>query len=493
MSVAVAAPTRSVVFQDHYDLVRAQVDTLLEHLSPSGLEARRQITRELHIEPRPEELQTIVRLAEDSATEGLRYELPRQLLTLRVLALREERQLYEMTPLQPERIEKAVRLFPDLLAAARELEAQLGEAVGSESPLIMDDRDFIVRAGRVLSCNREQLVANSTLVARLAELARAVVEGDLDTRTESLAEEDRLALAAAITGDSEQRYARPTIDALAMRSSVDNLLAEWRAMGPPSGDTESQRQLRESILEKMRQTRICFEQLADRLQVAQDEALVAGAQALADEFRAAGRGLFSAKLRLAKLLREPFADEVVEDLGGEEIESIQEMLGGSLLADANSEAAPKQQTEEEVYLGALKEMRDKKLKQLEERPDEIAERLKRERRRMRLMIASAVVLAITSAVVNFMILPSAPSEPVAPPVTDFSRDTNAERVETAGPIVFTHVDGWNKLSESEKRSQVETMAGHMGGFDGMFIIDEYGEVGAAWSPEKGVGVDSETP
>ena len=102
-------------------------------------------------------------------------------------------------------------------------------------------------------------------------------------------------------------------------------------------------------------------------------------------------------------------------------------------------------------------------------------------------------IAITSAVVNFMILPSAPSEPVAPPVTDFSRDTNAERVETAGPIVFTHVDGWNKLSESEKRSQVETMAGHMGGFDGMFIIDEYGEVGAAWSPEKGVGVDSETP
>ena len=78
MIVAAAPPKQSQRLRDMLDLLSMQIDTLLESLSGSNLlEARRRITRDLHFEPRAEELQTIARMAADQSTGGPRYEFPR--------------------------------------------------------------------------------------------------------------------------------------------------------------------------------------------------------------------------------------------------------------------------------------------------------------------------------------------------------------------------------------------------------------------------------
>ena len=490
ISTAPARPDRSVVFTDLHDLVTLQIESLLENLSSSSLEARRQITRELHIEPRPEELQSIVRIAEDESTQPLRKELPRRLLAIRVLALRETARLYEMTPLQPESVEKLARLFPDLLEEARKMESMLGDAIAVESGLSIDDRDYLMKIGRAFACSREELVAASQLACRLATLSRAVIEGDLATQTPTLKAPDQMALAVSINGDEDGALSRGVIDTLAMRSLIDIQLTRWSQMGLPSEDDEPLRAKRDSLLEEMRRARICIESLADRLQRSQDEALVAGVQSLAEECRAAGRGLFSVKLRLAKVLRAPYEDESTEQAEAEEIDSIEKMIGDSLASEASEKAAPRAQSEEEVYLGALQEMRDKRKRVASERPNEGMLRLKRDRRRMRIMVASAVVLGVASAIVNFVVLAPESNSPIAPPVTELSPHSNASRVEAAGPVLFTHVKDWNGLDETERKSQVEKIGSMVGpeGFTGMLIVDEYGEIAGAWHEDSGAAL-----
>jgi hypothetical protein len=490
IATAQARPDRSVVFTDLHDLVTLQIESLLENLSSSSLEARRQITRELHIEPRPEELQSIVRIAEDESTQPLRGEIPRRLLAVRVLALREATKLYEMSPLRPESVEKLARLFPDLLEEARKMESMLGDSVAVESGLSIDDRDYLMKIGRAFVCSREELVAASQLASRLATLSRAVIEGDLEIHTPSLKASDRMALAASINGDEDGTLSRRVIDALAMRSLIDGQLIRWSQMGLPSEDETLRRAQRDALLEQMRRARICIESLADRLQKSQDEALVAGVQSLAEECRAAGRGLFSVKLRLAKVLRAPYDDVSAEQAEAEEIDSIEKMIGDSLASEASEKGVPRAQSEEEVYLGALQEMRDKRKKVAGERPNESVLRLKRDRRRMRIMVASVFVLAIVSAIVNFVVLAPESTGPIAPPVTELSPHSNASRVEAAGPVLFTHVKDWNGLDETTRKSQVEKIGSMVGpdGFTGMLIIDEYGEIAGAWHEDSGAAL-----
>ena len=63
---------------------RRHTDRVLDGMPDGRLEARRLITRELGFEPRPEVLQTIVRIATDASRNTDLQELSRQLLAIRV-------------------------------------------------------------------------------------------------------------------------------------------------------------------------------------------------------------------------------------------------------------------------------------------------------------------------------------------------------------------------------------------------------------------------
>jgi hypothetical protein len=229
-----------MIYRDALTELSSRLEKLLETLPDNRLEARRQITRDLHFEPRAEELQTIVRIAADAEASGARKELPRALLQNRLLADLELRRLFEMKPLDAGEIDHSAAMLPEILADARRLETELRTLSAAEG-VPKADRDFLMQVGNALATPREELLAGAVLADMRAVLTRAVINGNLDTTTPTLGDEERALIAslvtrAAIDADEqvdESDASRMTVDALAMHSLVDNLLSAWRGLGPP--------------------------------------------------------------------------------------------------------------------------------------------------------------------------------------------------------------------------------------------------------------------
>lgn len=496
MVVTSAPAGQSQKLHDMLDLLAIQTETLLESLAGrSLLEARRQITRDLHFEPRAEELQTFVGIAVDESTGGPRYELPRRFLGLRLLADRQVKHVLETKMLKAETMRESGTMLGELVRAAQQLEADLDQAVSANEALNKNDRDFLLKVGDALSCNQDELRAASVLAHRLAELAEMLATGNLEEMEPSLSEEERDQIAAFAAENITQETCRAALDAVAIRSSVERLFNGWREFGNPSEDDESKRAQRDIVFARLKHAMIALESVSTRLQTQRDAALVAGIETLAEELRDAGRGLFSIKLQIAPILRDPYVDyDVVESCESDPAELI-EQLGVSAAEEAEAEGGPRRETEQEIYLGALKDMQSRNEDQKEEaRKHRKQTELERQRRRMKWMVAASVVLAITSAIVNFAILPGGGSkEPRAPRLETIPPVINVRGVDSAGPMMLTRVDGWNDLDENARRTRADRLGeiASENGFQMLMVVDEYGQGAAAWDQESGSGLPEE--
>ena len=135
-----------MIYQDALTELSSRLERLLDTLPDNKLEARRQITRDLHFEPRAEELQTIVRIAGDTEATGFRRDLPRALLRNRLLADLELRRLFEMKPIDAGKIDHAATMLPEILTDARRIETELRTLSAAEGvPQV--DRDFLMQVG----------------------------------------------------------------------------------------------------------------------------------------------------------------------------------------------------------------------------------------------------------------------------------------------------------------------------------------------------------
>ncbi|NIM01184.1 MAG: hypothetical protein GTN89_10115, partial [Acidobacteria bacterium] len=404
--VTVAAPTRIDRLVDMLELLSIQIDTMLREIAGSSLlEARRQITRDLHFEPRAEELQTIVGMAADEATEGPRHELPRKFLRLRLLADRQLKHVIDTRTLNVDTMRASGEILGDIVGAALRLEAELDRAVTMDESLNQNDRDYLLKIGDVLSCQQDELVAGSVLALRLAELAESLTQGNLEDMEPSLTAAEREHLEAFAAENITQESCRATIDAIAIRSSLERLFTAWRELGKPSEDSEALRKQRDRVLGRIRQNMTALESVSTRLQTQRDAALVAEIESLAAELQEAGRSLFSIKLQLAPVLRDPYIDVDFNERQ-DRPQDLRERLAASAADEAEAVAGPREASKEELYVGALKEMQGKKQAQIEElRKSQKQTDLEKQRRRMKWMVAASIVLAIASAIVNFVILP----------------------------------------------------------------------------------------
>jgi len=486
--MGVAPPAaRSHQLRDRLDLLAIQIDALLESLTESNLlEARRSITRELHFEPRAEELQTIARMASDDCAGGPRRSFPRRFLGTRILGDRTVKRLQEARTLDPEPMKESADLLRDLLGESRRLEAELEQALEADPSLNHKDRDYLLKSGDALSCSQEVLLANAVLAYRLAELAEAAATGSLESAEPRLTEAERNRVAAFAAENITEESSRAGLDAVAIRTHTEGLLSAWNELGQPSEDDTDRRVGRDELLIRMQDAQTALDAVSSRIQIQQDGALVAQVDSLADELRDAGRGLFSIKLRLVPILRAPYDDTSEDNL---------QRLRGELAESAAEEQAvgggPRRETEDEIYLGALKDMRSRKEKQdLEFRKTEKISDAKRARRRMAVMLVAAGALAVTSAIVNFVVLPGTKRAPVEPTTQELRPAAKAKRVEAAGPMMITHVDGWNDLDGNARQAQVDKLGEIVkdDGFQMMFVVNEYGEVAAAWDHTTGGGL-----
>lgn len=365
------------------DQLRIQLDELLSRMPSSNLEARRLITRELHYEPRPEELQTIVRIAEDESEAGPCYELPRELLRTRLFVDRELRRMLDMKPLDAEALDTCAQTLSQLQDEVARLEMELGTFVDADKIISKKDREYILQMGSALSCSTDEMIACSTLASQMATMTRAEERDDLESETATLSSEQRNRFRSLMDPIAADRSSRTTIDAMAIHSHIDGLLADWMKLGKPSDDNESFRTIRDLLVERFQVAHGALEFVAARLQKQQDEALQAGSSGLAEELRDSSRDLFSVKLRLAPVLRDPYQDVEQQD------PSMLSMLRESAAEEVALPDAPRKVSEEELYVGALKDLRTRKTtveyKSTRNRRSEIA----LQRRRMRILGAVA--------------------------------------------------------------------------------------------------------
>jgi hypothetical protein len=486
MGVGATPATRSHELQDRLDLLSFQIDTLLDSLSGGNLlDARRAITRELHFEPRAEELQTIARMADEKSTEGPRHEFPRRFLGARILGDRTVRAIQESRTLDAQQMKASADLLWELREESRRLERELEAIIETSEALNQKDRDYLLRAGDALSYSEDILLANSVLAYRLAELADAAATESLEAAEPGLAANEREQIEGFTAKNITEGSSRVAVDAAAVRTLIEGLLGSWEALGPPSADDPAIRVDRDALLERLHDAQLALESVSSRIQIHQDEALVAKIESLADELREAGRGLFSIKLRLVPILRSPYEDATAKE--AVDLRKVAELAAEEQAAAGGS----KRETEDELYLGALKDMRSRKEVQEQEfrKKGKVSE-AKRARRRMAVMLVAVGVLSITSAVVNFVILPGSSGAPEEPAVQELRSVAKTKRVETAGPMMITHVDGWNDLDDTARQTQVDKLGEMVAddGFQMMFVVNEYGEVAAVWDQKAGGGL-----
>ena len=487
MGVDGVSAKRSHVLQDRLDLLSFQIDSLLESLSGSNLlDARREITRELHFEPRAEELQTIARMADAETIDGPCHEFPRRFLGARILSDRTVRAVQESRTLAAGEMRTSADLLRGLIDESHRLEAELEATVETNDSLNHKDRDYLLKTGDALSFSRDVLLANAVLAYRLADLAESAETGSLEAAEPGLAREERDRVAGFAANNITEESSRAALDAAALRTHTKSLLGAWDALGPPSEDDTAHRVDRDSLLQRMQDAQIAIESVSTRIQVQQDEALGADVESLADELRDAGRGLFSIKLRLVPILRSPYQDVTDRDAVG-----LREELAELAAEEQAAVGGSQQESEDELYLGALKDMSTRKEKQaLEYRKKGKISEAKRAKRRMVVMLVLVGALTIASAIVNFVILPGSNGAPKEPAVQELRSVAKAKRVETAGPMMITHVDGWNDLDDAARQSQVDKLGEIVKeeGFQMMFVMNEYGEVAAAWDQQAGGGL-----
>ena len=119
-----------------------KVEAVLEDMPSAFVDARRLIGRELWPLPRPEELQTIIKIAADREAEGARRDLPRRLLALRLVAEELTRAYWDPMMLDPGAIWCRAEDLRTVVEAVHRLEAQLEPGPGLSSDVAFEDRVY---------------------------------------------------------------------------------------------------------------------------------------------------------------------------------------------------------------------------------------------------------------------------------------------------------------------------------------------------------------
>jgi DNA-binding phage protein len=465
---------------------RAVVDRVLDTLPERRLEARRTITRELEIDPGAEELQTIERIAHAEAGKGEQRELSRLALTARIVADREIRELLDASQLDVTRMSRSAELMPGLLHTVTELENEVRNRADS---LRDAEQDFLLQVGHSLVPAAEPLIAATVLAPRLLLFVRAAAQDDPRSCVPTLAETDVALIRAATHGELADDASRFSINALALRTLIEEDLVAWET-GAPEAEPRS------LILERMNRQKVAYHIISNRLQQQQDTALVAGLDGFAEQLRSVKHQLFSVYLKLAAVLNDPTGSaaagtKTVEETRAELDRLLQECSAAEALAEV---ARTKHVSRDELYLRALKGMGAPSAP--ETRRDFTAIDLKRERLRVRVLASLTGVLLVAFAAVYWLI-PRAPAVEPRVATTELPAALSVIDAVAVGPMMYAQVSRWtwDDMTAAEQLSHVKVLAAAVQerGFRTLYITDDEHRDLATWSRDSGVKLVNPEP
>jgi hypothetical protein len=182
-----------------------KVERVLEDMPGAFVDSRRLIGRELWPLPRPEELQTIIKIAADKSAEGPRRDLPRRFLALRLVAEELTRAYWDPMLLDPGSIWCRAEDLRTVLEAVARLEGLLEPGPRGASEVAFEDRVYIKTVAHALAPRRDLIGAAITLAHPLIEIMEVAGADDLRERVPSMTqtEADLLRRTAAIAGGLE--------------------------------------------------------------------------------------------------------------------------------------------------------------------------------------------------------------------------------------------------------------------------------------------------
>jgi len=474
-------------FDELFRSTRREVDAVLSNVPPSLLEARRLITREMQFEPRPEELQAIVKIAKFTSTSVMCHELPRQMLALRVLAERELGEHWGARRLSAEQFARTTDLIEDLLEVCEQTRSGLTANTEAMAQLTDEERSYLLYVEDVMVLPRDKLEATAILAPRLELVAKQVATGNISEMFPGL-DDDEIEMfnqAVHLEDGEQQGPARVCLEAVALRTIFAEYLSVWNRSGYLE-DAELIEELQRNIRGQLRDAEAAYRVVNERLQVQQDAAISASLEGLATEVRTAKSKLFEVYIKTQPLLREPQAVELGPGGGGR---SLAETLAEAAVADKR--AGTHKQRSDELYLNALVSLRQDRVagRDMSMHPLAVAKRAYK--RRLKIMGGVIVVLAVVSGAVQWMLPESVPN-PITVPLKEFQPSLSVVDAKPIGSMLYVRVTDWEHLSVESTRfrtSEIGEVASKKG-LSLVYVVSTAGQALAEWHANGGVLVKS---
>ena len=476
-------------FDELFRATRREVDAVLAEVPASLLEARRLITREMQFEPRPEELQAIVRIANFTSTSVVCYELPRQMLALRVLAERELGNHLGERRLSAEKLARTAALIADLLEAFERSQSDSTANIETMAQLTDEERSYLLYVEDVMALPKDKLEATTILVPRLELVAKQITTGNISETFPGLDDHEIEMFNAAVhLEDADQQGpSRACLEAVALRTIFEEYLSVWERSADLE-DVELIEQLQQSIRVQLCETETAYRVVNERLQVQQDEAISASLEEFANEVRTAKSKLFEVYIKAQPLLRKPQVVEFGPDGAGR---SIAETLAEAEVADEH--AGARKERSEDLYHDALTSLRQDRAagRDMNMHPLAVAKR-KYERRLWRM--AGMIGILATVAIAVQWILPAPIPDPISVSLKEFQPSLSIIDAKPIGSMLYVRVADWDNMSVESIRirtSEIGELASKKG-LSLAYVVSNEGQGLAEWHANGGVLVKSGT-
>jgi hypothetical protein len=469
-----------------FDEARTEVNRILPEIPDNRLEARRVITREWGLDPTPEELRIIVRVAHDPAGQGgLTRELARAALAARVCVERAVRQVLDVAELDAECCTRNARVLPDGLRGIDALEKQIASISEIVSP---DERKFLRDVRDALIPSRDTLVAAGVLAPRLEQLARLTADDDIRSVLPTVTDEEIAVLAGALwptpASADETASGGPSgwtgVEAILLTAVIREDLAEHIGS---AGDDGVQ------TIEQLERDKIAYHVITDRLQKRRNEALQAGLKRYDDRLQQVKQGLFFAYRTMSAAWNKHSADgtEPAEEVLSHDT-ILQRLLEESAAQDALADAERSNRAaDEEMYRDALGDL-DSQTRPAT-RPD-FAPTYDLKRERLRIRVLSAITATLFAGCVAVWATHlTTNADPLAVDVKELSETLILNEAISVGPMMYVVVShwSWDPMSDEERLSSVLALglSAANKGYDTVYLVDEARQDLALWSKDGG--------
>ncbi len=453
----------------------AAVDTCLAEMPETFLEARRVITRELGLDPCPEQLQTLMRLSLESPLPDGLQELAKRFVRVRVAVDGRMRELFGKRRLRSEQLQELAETIPPLLEVARGCERDLLAVLSDQDGTPAEHVDFLLQVGDSMRIPYEEVLTGMVLAPRLSAFAAATGVDALRLAVPSLSESEAV-LATAGLSEADASAGGPSrvgADALALRTLLREGLDRLEGRipvaapdGPEPWPEPCAAEHREALLARLRRGRVAVRMVVSRLKKQQDAAVSAGLHDVAEELRRIARTLYAEELRLVAALRA----ECPEDG-----------------ATGEGEATPAHDTwvdDSRSFAAALEDVRREApgTPSVEQPPPTSSDRFGRRH----LLTAVAAALAILSLTVHAVGGGRGSAEENLP-LPEIRKSLPVTGLVAAGSILVAEIAAWELLDDEERlerTARVGRQASDMG-FDAAVLVDPRGIEIAHWSNGAG--------